>query len=90
MGQMDMIRDKLSKHIGKRVIVKADKGRKRIVTRTGVLEAVYPSLFVIDLSEDTSQRNISYTYSDVLTETVQITILDDDVNMSDALQLKTS
>lgn len=90
MGQMDMIREKLSKHIGKRVIVKADKGRKRIVTRTGVLEAVYPSLFVVDLSEDSSQRNISYTYSDVLTETVQVTILDDDVSMSDALELKTS
>ena len=47
MTQMDMIKNELSEHIGKEVIVKANRGRKRIVTRRGVLTAVYPSLFFI-------------------------------------------
>lgn len=79
---MELIKQELADHIGKRVIVKADKGRKRIVTRYGRLEAIYPSLFVINIeTEDDSDRNISYTYSDVLTSTVKVTILDDDVDV---------
>ena len=84
MNQMELIKEELSKHIGKRVIVKADKGRKRIVTRYGILAAVYPSLFVVNIdTDDDSERNISYTYSDVLTSTVKVTILDDDVDTSE-------
>lgn len=80
---MDLIKKELSHHIGKRVILKADKGRKRIVTKKGILESVYPSLFVVNISneEASGRRTVSYTYSDVLTSTVQITILDDDASL---------
>ncbi|MDY3118431.1 MAG: Veg family protein [Peptoniphilus sp.] len=88
MTQMDMIKNELSEHIGKEVIVKANRGRKRIVTRKGVLSAVYPSLFVVTISSDeANDRNISFTYSDVLTSTVKIMILEDDV---DSTKLKIS
>ena len=81
MTQMDMIKNELSEHIGKEVIVKANRGRKRIVTRRGVLTAVYPSLFVISISsDDRTDRNISFTYADVLTSTVKIMILEEDVD----------
>lgn len=80
---MEQIRKELSRHIGKRVILKADKGRKKIVTRRGRLSEVYPSLFVIDIEHEISEgkRTVSYTYSDVLTSTVQLTIIDDDVDL---------
>lgn len=83
MNQMEQIRRELMRHIGKRVILKADKGRKRIVTRRGRLVDVYPSLFVVDIEHEVSEgnRTISYTYSDVLTSTVQLTIIDDDGQM---------
>ena len=88
MTQMDMIKNELSEHIGKEVIVKANRGRKRIVTRKGVLSAVYPSLFVVTISSDeANDLNISFTYSDVLTSTVKIMILEDDV---DSTKLKIS
>lgn len=84
MTQMERIKNELSEHIGKRVIVKANRGRKRIVTRKGILEAVYPSLFVVSAQMDeVPSRNLSFTYSDVLTSTVQVTILDDDVDLKD-------
>ena len=50
MNQMEQIRKELTRHIGKRVILKADKGRKKIVTRRGRLVEVYPSLFVVDMT----------------------------------------
>lgn len=81
---MDMIKNELSEHIGKRVIVKANRGRKRIVTRKGILKATYPSLFVVTISSDgMTDRNISFTYADVLTSTVKITILEEDVDIAD-------
>ena len=52
MTQVDMIKNELSEHIGKHVIVKANRGRKRIVTRKGILKAVYPSLFVVTISSE--------------------------------------
>lgn len=61
--------------IGKNVIIRADKGRKRIVKKRGVIESVYPNLFVVRIDgEQSVNRTVSYTYSDVLTRTVEITI----------------
>ncbi len=86
MSQVEVIKRQLKSHVGKRVIVKANKGRKKIVTRKGILEAVYPSLFVVKIKNKfEDERNASYTYSDVLTHNVVITIVDDDVD----LELKT-
>lgn len=64
--------------IGKKVILKANKGRKKTTVREGVLEEAYPSLFVVRISNQYDfVRRVSYTYSDILTETVEITICDD-------------
>ncbi|MDO5716135.1 MAG: Veg family protein [Tissierellia bacterium] len=87
MNQMEMIKQELSQHLGKRVIVKANKGRKKIVTRRGVLKAVYPSLFVVDVVNGDEMTTSTYTYSDVLTSTVRLTILDNDVNFQDAKKI---
>ena len=47
---LDKIRVTLEKHLGKTIVLKANKGRKQIVTKVGVLENVYPSVFVVKLS----------------------------------------
>ena len=72
------IREEVQDCIGKKVSVKANKGRKRFVTREGILEEAYPNLFVVKISNQfDSTRRVSYTYSDVLTETVEVTICAD-------------
>ena len=48
---LDNIRLSLEKHLGKRIILKANKGRKQIMTRRGILENVYPSVFIVKLEE---------------------------------------
>lgn len=78
MNSVTEIRKDLEGCIGKTVILKANKGRKRIVTREGVLESAYPNLFVVKISNEfNSTRRVSYTYSDVLTSTVEITVCDE-------------
>lgn len=75
---LDVIKDQLENCIGKKVILKANKGRKKTTTKEGILEAVYPSLFVVRVSNEfEAARRVSYTYSDVLTTTVEVTVCDD-------------
>lgn len=72
------IRKNVEGCIGKKVILKANKGRKKTTIREGILEEAYPSLFVVRISNQyDSVRRVSYTYSDILTETVEVTICDD-------------
>lgn len=72
---LDNIRHTLEKYVGKKVLLKANKGRKQIVTKQGVLETVYPSVFVIKVGSgyDNYER-VSYSYSDLLTENVKIKV----------------
>ena len=69
------IRTEVEKNVGKEVTLKADKGRKRIVTKSGVILDAFPSVFTIEVNNafDT-ERTVSYSYSDVLTSTVKLQI----------------
>lgn len=62
--------------VGSRVRLKANKGRNRIIEKEGVLESTYPNIFVIKVRERKVERRISYSYADVLTETVELFIYD--------------
>ncbi|WP_138159556.1 Veg family protein [Peptoniphilus catoniae] len=83
MDQMNLIKNELEENLGKKVIVKANKGRKKYVTRRGILKSVYPSIFSVDVENGDELTTSTYTYSDVLTHTVRITILDDEVEFAD-------
>lgn len=62
-------------YIGQKVVLKTNKGRKRVFVKEGVLEEVYPSIFVVRIDRGLiSERKVSYSYSDILTETVEITL----------------
>ena len=73
VNRVDKIRNELAGLEGKRIKVKANMGRSRIVERTGTLVAVHPALFVVEVEERRGRRaRQSYQYVDVLTETVEI------------------
>lgn len=65
------IKRDIERHVGDKVTLRANGGRKKILVNDGVIESVYPSIFVIRLNSDT-QRTVTYSYSDVLTKTVQL------------------
>jgi uncharacterized protein Veg len=71
----DIKRD-LESFVGSKIRLKANRGRNRIVEREGVLESIYPNIFVIKLNERKIERRVSYTYADVLTETVELFVYD--------------
>ena len=65
------IKNDIEQHIGEKVTLKANGGRKKVLVNDGIIDSVYPSIFVIRLKCDT-QRTVTYSYSDVLTKTVQL------------------
>lgn len=70
------IKKDLEGRIGSQIMLVAQTGRKRQTERRGVLTETYPSVFVVDLDpEENSFERVSYSYSDVLTRTVEIEFL---------------
>lgn len=73
VNRIDEIKEELSKLEGKRLKVKANMGRSRIVERAGTLLHVHPSLFVVEVEERRGRTaRQSYQYVDVLTGTVEL------------------
>lgn len=65
------IRKDIEDHVGDTVTLRANSGRRKVLVNKGIIERAYPSIFVIRLENDT-QRKVTYSYSDVLTKTVQL------------------
>lgn len=72
------IKRSLDSNLGKRLMLKANGGRRKTIERSGVLAETYPSVFVVQLDqEENAFERVSYSYADVLTETVQLTFYDE-------------
>jgi len=72
------IKKTLDSNLGKRLLLKANGGRRKTIERSGILAETYPSVFVVELDQDeNSFERVSYSYADVLTQTVQLTFYDD-------------
>ncbi|NLA10991.1 MAG: Veg protein [Firmicutes bacterium] len=67
------IRKRLEPHVGEKIRLKANRGRRRTFEKEGILERTYPSIFVVRIDEQNYFQRVSFTYADVLTETVELT-----------------
>ena len=73
-----ILKDRLMDIWEKRLTLKANGGRRKTIERSGILAETYPSVFVIQLDEDeNSFERVSYSYADILTETVELRFSDD-------------
>lgn len=68
---LEVIKKDIESHVGERVTLKANGGRRKVLVNNGIIEKTYQSIFVIRLESD-NNRTVTYSYSDVLTKTVQI------------------
>ncbi|ACX62339.1 hypothetical protein PVOR_02291 [Paenibacillus vortex V453] len=76
------IKRSLDAHLGQKITLRANGGRRKTVERTGVLEETYPSVFIVKLDQDQQTfKRVSYSYADILTETVEIMVTGDDNEM---------
>lgn len=72
------IKQDLDACVGHRIKLRANRGRKKVVERIGVLEQTYPHIFIIKLDGKTCQgRRLSFSYSDILTEDVELSLINE-------------
>ena len=71
------LRQDISKSIGSKVKLETNKRHNKSIVNEGVIANAYPSIFTIKLSEgNASSRTVSYSYTDILTNAVAITLCD--------------
>ncbi|HEX6923141.1 MAG TPA: Veg family protein [Bacillales bacterium] len=67
------IKSTLETQVGQRLTLKANGGRRKTIERSGVLEETYPAVFIVKLDPETNSfERVSYSYTDVLTESVEL------------------
>ncbi len=72
---MNLKTDILEK-IGQKIIVKGSLGRNRFFEKEATIEKAYPNIFTVKYVE--GARNATYSYTDILTRTVEVDVLDGD------------
>lgn len=60
--------------VGQKIIVKGSLGRSKAFEKEATIEKAYPNIFVVKYEEN--ERNVTYSYTDVLTRTVQVDVFD--------------
>ena len=75
MADLSDVRKAVFRHRGSKVVVRANKGRHKYDVNEGIIKEVYPYIFMLEITDkDDENKMISYSYSDLLTNDVQMTL----------------
>lgn len=77
MGDKDTITNLkigISEKVGQKIMVKCSLGRGKISEREGIIKNVYPGIFIVKYDEN--RESSAYSYADVLTKTVELSVYD--------------
>lgn len=64
----------ITEKIGQKIIVKGALGRSKFFEKEATIEKTYPNLFIVKYDDE--ERNVTYSYKDVLTRTVEVEVYD--------------
>lgn len=77
-NQLERIKAGIKKNVGNRVKLTFKSGRKSKTIKRGVIESIYPSIFVVKLDSDgevdNSNIRASYSYTDILTKNIELAL----------------
>lgn len=78
---IDSIKDKFEDLLGEEIVIIVEAGRRKTKTHKGTLTETYPAVFVVELetSIGESYDRVSFSYADVLTESIEIDFPESDV-----------
>lgn len=86
MNVLKKIREDLNECLGKKLRVKANKGRKIVIENLAVLEETFPHVFVVRVENKAApSQRVSYSYADVVTRTVELSNPETDEELFDWL-----
>lgn len=85
LGALERIREDLDLFVGKTIKIKANRGRKKVFEVEGILEQTYPKVFVVRFQERQVERRISYSYADLLTKAVELTVNNNQIGFNNEI-----
>lgn len=62
--------------IGQKIIIRGSLGRNKSFEKEATIEKAYSNIFTVKYNE--GARNATYSYTDILTRTVEVQVLNDD------------
>lgn len=68
------LKSNIGEMIGQKIIVKGSLGRNKPFEKEATVESAYSNIFIVKYDE--GERNVSYTYTDVLTRNVEVQVYD--------------
>jgi len=68
------IKADIGEKIGQKVIVKGSLGRSKSFEKEATIEKAYSNIFIVKYDND--EKNVTYSYTDVLTRTVELQVFD--------------
>ncbi|HXL02381.1 MAG TPA: Veg family protein [Candidatus Atribacteria bacterium] len=71
---LEQIKEWVASIVGEEVVIEVNKGRKKTITKKGVIEKVYPFFFTMITDVDGSSQRASFNYADILTKTIELEI----------------
>lgn len=69
------VRKDVENYIGEEILIKSNVGRNKKVNKRGIIDSAYSNLFVV--KEPESTRKLSFSYADVLMNSLEITKVND-------------
>lgn len=75
-ADVNQVRKAVVSHVGSKVKIRANKGRHKIDVTEGIISETYPSIFLIKVQDsiEESYKTMSFSYTDVLTKDVELTL----------------
>lgn len=68
------LKENIGEKLGQKIIVKGSLGRSKPFEKEAVIEKAYPNIFTVRF--DNEDRNTTYSYTDILTRTVELDVFD--------------
>ncbi len=68
------LRGDIEEKVGQKILVKGTLGRSKFFEKEATLQKAYPNLFVVKYNKE--EGNATYSYTDVLTRTIDLQIFD--------------
>ena len=69
----NLIREELTQHIGKKAVIRYNLGRNKYEKYHVIIKELYRNIFLVELNETDTKELKSFSYSDVITQTIKIT-----------------
>lgn len=72
------IKAEVMDRLGQEVVVTVEAGRKKKKERKGIISEAYPAVFIVKLDPEVYDFEcVSYSYTDILTDTIELTFNDE-------------